>query len=159
MDESASADWDTFERSLADVLSVLTEDQYLVLSRKRGTAYVQFAAQGAWGMRAETVSDNYLPPAEDLSHVQVAALTVLGWSDPTGSAEEGNPTEQPGGSPNYFRDFSSPVVWGDVARFAVRTFREVHQVPHPGNLNYSSFDSEKRTILLPTLRLKHRSPS
>src|SRR4026209_1934625 len=75
-----SADWPVFEANLAETLGALEEDQYLVIGAKRGRGYVQFAAQGSFGLRAESVSNNYLSGSDVLSADQVAALQKLGWS-------------------------------------------------------------------------------
>ena len=58
--KASSPAWPAFESKLAEALAVLEEDQYLVISEKRGSAYVQFAGQGSFGVRAECVSNNYL---------------------------------------------------------------------------------------------------
>jgi hypothetical protein len=135
---------------------VLEEDQFLVISAKRGWAYVQFAAQGSFGLRAESVSNNYLSGADALSADQVDALQKLGWSPPTGTPSEVTPKKQPEGSPNFFRDFARPVPFSDAARLAVRTLAGVHGIPHPGYLEYQAFDTDRRSILIPTLGLKVR---
>ena len=81
-----SADWLAFENKLAEVLEVLEEDQFLVISTKRGWGYVQFAAQGSFGLRIEAVSNHYLPEDAQLDAAQLEALLALGWSPPaTGS--------------------------------------------------------------------------
>ena len=77
--------WPTFERKLAETLGALEEDQYLVVSAKRGWAYVQFAAQGSYGLRAECMSNNYLDEAHKLRAGQTALLRRIGWSPPTGT--------------------------------------------------------------------------
>lgn len=66
--------WPAFERKLAETLGALEEDQYLVVSAKRGWVYVQFAAQGSFGLRAECVGNNYLDEAHALSAGQTALL-------------------------------------------------------------------------------------
>src|SRR5664279_5054643 len=77
--------WPAFERKLAETLGALEEDQYLVVSAKRGWAYVQFAAQGSFGLRAECVGNNYLDEAHALRAGQMARLRRMGWSAPTGT--------------------------------------------------------------------------
>ena len=74
--------WPAFERKLAETLGALEEDQYLVVSAKRGWAYVQFAAQGSFGLRAECVGNNYLDEAHALRAGQMALLRRIGWSSP-----------------------------------------------------------------------------
>src|SRR5574338_87685 len=74
-----SADWPAFAQRLASVLGALQEDQYLVVSLKGTDRYVQFAAQGHWGLRAECVSNEYLSGPERLDERQLARLRDLGW--------------------------------------------------------------------------------
>ena len=140
--------WPAFEKRLAETLGALEEDQYLVVSAKRGWAYVQFAAQGSFGLRAECVGNNYLDEAHALSAGQKARLRKIGWSSP-------RKTE----SPNFFRDFDRPVPCADAARMAVRALTEVFEIPHPGALMYKAFDKKDRTILVPTLGLKREEPA
>src|ERR1035437_620483 len=141
--------WPAFERKLAETLGALEEDQYLVVSAKRGWAYVQFAAQGSFGLRAECVGNNYLDEAHALRAGQTALLRRIGWSSPTGTRD----------SPNFFRDFDRPVPCADAARMAVRALTEVFEIPHPGSLMYKAFDKKQRTILVPTLGLKREEPA
>jgi hypothetical protein len=151
--------WPVFERKLAETLDALEEDQYLVVSAKRGWAYVQFAAQGSFGLRAECVGNNYLDEAHALRAGQTALLRKIGWSSPTGTPEQASPKRQPDGSPNFFRDFDRPVPCADAARMAVRALTEVFEIPHPGYLMYKAFDKKQRTILVPTLGLKREEPA
>ena len=151
--------WPAFERKLAEALGALEEDQYLVVSAKRGWAYVQFAGQGSFGLRAECVSNNYLDVAHALRAGQMALLRRIGWSSPTGTPEEASPKRQPDGSPNFFRDFDRPVPCVDAARMAVRALTEVFEIPHPGYLMYKAFDKKQRTILVPTLGLMREEPA
>ena len=70
--------WQTFEASLANVLLLLEEDEYLIIGSKRHQHYVQFAGEGPHGMRAEAVSNAFIDnPADrltDAQHEQIAAL-------------------------------------------------------------------------------------
>jgi hypothetical protein len=140
--------WPAFEKRLAEALGALEEDQYLVVSAKRGWAYVQYAAQGSYGMRAECVGNDYLDEAHALSAGQKAQLRKIGWSSPRGKL-----------SPNFFRDFDRPVPCADAARMAVRALTEVFEIPHPGSLVYKAFDKKDRPILVPTLGLKREEPA
>src|ERR1035438_8604571 len=79
--KASSPAWPAFESKLAEALAVLEEDQYLVITEKRGWAYVQFAGQGSFGVRAECVSNNYLDEAHALRASQMTALRRIGWSD------------------------------------------------------------------------------
>jgi hypothetical protein len=151
--KASSPAWPAFEGKLAEALAVLEEDQYLVITEKRGWAYVQFAGQGSFGVRAECVSNNYLDEAHALRAGQMTALGRIGWSAPTRTPEEASPKRQPEGSPNFFRDFDRSVPYDAVARMAVRSLAEVFEIPHPGYLQYEAFDRKQRTILVPTLGL------
>jgi len=129
-----SVAWPAFVERLAGVLGALEEDQYLVISVKRTNRFVQFAAQGAFGMRAETTSNDYLTGSERLSARQVLALRAAGWHGQTGSPDESTPEKDPDGSPNFFVEFASPVPFMDVAQLTVQTVAEILGVPHPGFL-------------------------
>ena len=93
--------WPAFEKRLAETLAALEEDQYLVVSAKRGWAYVQFAAQGSFGLRAECVGNNYLDEAHALSAGQKARMRRMGWSSPKGTQ-----------SPNFFRGHGRGAAGG-----------------------------------------------
>jgi hypothetical protein len=151
--------WPAFERKLAETLGALEEDQYLVITEKRGWAYVQFAAQGSFGLHAECVGNNYLDEAHALRADQMTALRRIGWSSPTGTREEILAKRRTDGSPNFFRDFDRPVPCADAARMAVRALTEVFEIPHPGSLMYKAFDKKQRAILVPTLGLKREEPA
>ena len=107
---SVSVPWLAFEKRLAEAIGALKEDQYLVLSKKRGWGYVQFAAQGFYGIRGECVSNHYLDAAHALTRAQIDALGALGWLAPTGTPEEVRANEKKGGSPNHHRDFEGPFA-------------------------------------------------
>ena len=152
-----SSAWSPFAEKLAAVLAVLEEDQFLVVAAKRSNRFVQFSAQGSFGMRAETGSNNFLATSDQLNDRQIAALVDAGWTAPTGSPEESTPESQPDGSPNFFADFEEPVQFSAVARLAVHTLAEVLRVPHPGYLAYQAFDEDGADIVLPTLGVKKRA--
>ena len=151
--------WPAFESKLAEALAVLEEDQYLVITEKRGWAYVQFAAQGSFGLHAECVGNNYLDEAHALRAGQMTALRRIGWSSPTGTREEILASRRTDGSPNFFRDFDRPVPYDAVARMAVRSLVGVFEIPHPACLHYKAFDKSERSILIPTLGLMREPPA
>lgn len=146
--------WPLFSAKLAAVLGKLEEDQFLILTVKNTNRYIQFAAQGSFGLRVETTSNSYLSKTEKLVPEQIAALCSLGWESPTGSPDESTQTNDPDGSPNYFVDFPAPVNFEAVADFAVKTLSQVLRVPHPGSLQYQAFDDLGEAIALPELGLK-----
>lgn len=153
---TGAAAWDDLETRLAEALGALEEDQYLILSAKRGYGYVQFAAQGSFGLRAEAVSNHYLPPEHALGEAELATMRELGWNEPTRKPSEPAPEGQSMGSPNFFHDFERPVHFADLARVAIRTLVEALHVSHPGSLEYEARDRDGSQILLPGLGLKHR---
>lgn len=154
--EPPSSAWLSFTEALAEVLAVLQEDQFLVVSLKRSRRFVQFAAEGAAGLRVEATSNAFLPRADRLTDADHERLADLGWHPPTGSPEEVTPDRDPDGSPNWFCDLDVPVPFADVARLAVATLVEVLGASHPGALEYEAFDADGREILLPTLGLAER---
>jgi len=154
---SPPAGWETFEQELAAALGLL-KDEILVVAAKAGNRFVQFNVQSAFGLRAEAVSNAYLEEAERLDDARVADLLALGWSPPTHAPEDAAPRRRSGGSPNFFRDFPSPVPCAEVARLAVRTLAEVLQVPAPGSLEYKAFDREGHAVLLPALGVARVPP-
>lgn len=146
--------WQTFTTSLASTLGALLEDSYLILTKKDGPGFVQFAAHGAFGMRAEMVSNAYLPNDHQLSEAALKRARALGWTDPTGSPEASTPEADPDGSPNHFCDWEAPVPYIAVARLAVDTLVDVLGVHHPSMLRYSASTREGTPVLLPTLGLQ-----
>ena len=149
-----SVDWPPFAKTLAAVLGKLEEDQFLIVSVKRSNRYVQFAAQGSFGMRAETTSNHYLPETEQLTQAQIADLVEAGWNPPTRPPAESTPEADPDGSPNFFIDFRKPGNFTKVSRKAVSALAGILGVPHPGYLEYTLFDADGNTITVPELGLK-----
>ena len=157
-----SDEWPRFATKLAEALAALEEDQYLILNVKRSNRFIQFAAQGAFGMRIETTSNSYLPKDEKLDPRQISALMAAGWTVPTGAPEEATHDLDPDGSPNFFMEVSAPFSCEAVAQMTVRTLVEVLHVPHPASLEYEAADLEGGVIKLPSLGLrlaKRKSPS
>jgi hypothetical protein len=154
-----SVEWPPFAEKLATALAKLEEDQYLILLVKRSNRFVQFAAQGSYGMRVETTSNAYLSKPEKLNKRQIATLLQNGWSDPTASPDESTPENDPDGSPNFFVEFSDPVSFTAVANLAVRTLAEILRVPHPGSLQYDAFSADGEKIALPELGLQREKPA
>jgi hypothetical protein len=146
--------WRSFAERLAGVLDLLVEDQYLVIPVKRTNRFVQFAAQGAVGMRAEISSNSYLPHSQRLNSKQIAALVAAGWHGPTGTPDAATPEKDPEGPPNFFIDYPVPVPFAKVAELTVDTLAAILRVQHPGLLEYKAFDAEGNPIELPTLGIK-----
>ena len=149
----ADVEWDRLTNNLAACLADLLEDEFLVLSSKSANHFVQFAAQGQFGMRIEATSNVYVaPPAAVLSADAYSAMAKLGWKSPTGVP--GSEPNDPDGSPNFFLDLALPVDFRRVAAMAVKTLREVYRIQHPGQLQYKCFSGSVIEIRFPTLRLK-----
>jgi hypothetical protein len=153
---AASRGWSRLQRELAKALAVLGEGecQYLILSDQRTWRYVQFAVEAGEPLRAEAVSNNYLPGDHCLSQKEIRALLRLGWRPPDAEADPGKPTK----GTNYFRCFERPVDLDRVAALAVRTLRDVFQTPSPGRLDYTAFERGGPRIVLPSLWLARQAP-
>jgi hypothetical protein len=152
--KKTSVAWSPFCRKLTTVLEALDEDQFLIISEKQSGRFVQFAGQGAFGLRVETVSNHYLKKQERLDPLQRQALKNGGWNAPTGKPKKATPERDPDGSPNYFIDFEAPVSFRKVAKLAATTLNEILRVPSPIFLEYDAFDATGTPVHLPALGLK-----
>jgi len=149
----ADVEWDRLTDNLSACLADLSEDEFLIVSSKTANHFVQFAAQGQFGMRIEATSNVYVaPPEAVLSADAYSVMEKLGWNSPTGVP--GSEPRDPDGSPNFYLDLASPVDFRRVAAMAVKTLREIYHISHPGQLQYKSFGSSGTEIRFPTLRLK-----
>ena len=72
-------EWARFSSNLALVLADLEEDEYLIISVKKTGLFVQFAAQGQFGMRAEAASNNY-PKDKTMPQDVCVVMRDLGWN-------------------------------------------------------------------------------
>ena len=147
--------WRELKSALASVLSDLDEDEYLVIEVKSNGSFVQFAGQGAHGMRAEAVSNAYLPETSQLSNSACDDLVKLGWNPPTYIQVEGV-AEPADGSSNFYLDAATPVPHSQLAALAVESLRRIYLVPHPGELEYTAYDREATSIRFPSLKLRRR---
>jgi hypothetical protein len=150
---TAEEAWAEFERDLASTLEILEEDEYLVVERKHTDLYVQFYAQGKFGMRVEAVSNAFLEDAERLTPAACEDLVAMGWNAPTYVRVEGLP-EPADGSCNFYIDVANPIPWQHVAALAVRTLREAHSARHPGDLQYSAFNEDGEAVEIDSLPIK-----
>ena len=149
--------WRQFAYELSIALEALEEDEFLIIQLKSAHRFIQFAAQGSFGMRAEAVSDFYLEEREHLTPQQAVQLVELGWNAPTKLPDElelGRHTAD--GSPNYFLDLAKPVPYDSLAGLAVATLGDVFGAGHPGELEYSAFAADKTCIRFPHLGLRRR---
>jgi len=143
---STTMTWEVFEDQLAAVLSVLEDDQFLIVSATRGWVYVQFNRQAGHGIRGEAVSNKFLSPDQHLSAADMTALATLGWLAPTDTV------------PNFYQGWAEPVESHTAAKASVRTLREVYVIDHPGQLQYKAFHKAGDGILLPTLGVERTPP-
>jgi hypothetical protein len=152
----AKKDWRDFTKNLAACIGALAEDEYLIISRKHANQYLQFAGQGAYGIRAEAACNEYiLPPHLLLDERQYARMQRLGWRRPTALPDE--PCAL--GSPNFFTQVvATEVGLREMARRTTQTFQKVYDVAHPGMLEYKAFHYEGTSIRFPTLLIKRRMP-
>lgn len=147
--------WRQFADRLLVALCALEEDEFLVLQVKGTDRYVQFMDQGAFGLRAESVSDFYLSDGDHLGEEDYRALMNLGWHAPTRLPEFfGHDFD---GSSNYYVDLARPVSVEDVAVMAVLTLIHVHRAGHPGRLEYDARSLAGLSIRLPTLGIRRRA--
>lgn len=142
-DRRGSKNWGLFAQNLSHVLEGLEEDQFLILSSKRGNRFLQFSCQGAWGIRAEVASNHFLKGNERLSRREMAWLRTHGWNAPTGTPRQATPEKDPDGSPNYYIDFPATVSKSDIAKLVIDTLSQGLALPYPGALTYESFDSSR----------------
>lgn len=147
---TADVAWATLAGALASGLADLQEDECLILSYKRANYFVQFAALGKYGVRAEASSNTFIEPDASLIDDQYAKMAELGWQRATELRAATGVSNDPDGSPNFFQDSASPVNHAALGQLAVATFRTVYGVRHPGQLQYSSFGEDGTSIRFPT---------
>ena len=146
--------WADLETSLAQVLGDLDEDEFLIVSHRLSKVFLQFAAHGRDGMRAEAVSNDYLGERSQLSRRAIRAMLAAGWNAPTHDAATEDSAHPEEGSPNFYLDVEHPVPFLTVAQMAVRTLRLIYGVRHPRQLQYDAFDDCGTQIRFPSLGLK-----
>ncbi len=149
-----SRDWPVFAERLAGVLSEMCEDQFLVISEKHSSRFVQFAAQGSFGVRAEISSNAYLSQSDRLTDSQTAQLVEAGWRAPTGTPHQSTPERDPDGSPNFFIDFPAPIEAARIAGQAVVALSKIVRIPHPGFLEYKAYDTDDNALVFSQLGIK-----
>lgn len=148
-----SGAWATLRDRLAEALGVMEEGQYLILTGARSPYYVQFAMEADSLLRAEAVSDAFLPKGKKLGKAQTAALAELGWRAPAGDSRGKRSPRRSSGSPNFQGRFEGTDEFADAATIAVQTLRDVYGFRRPASLRYHAFEGEGAEILLPTLGL------
>ena len=157
MDTNPQSDeaWQRLEKSIAESLGALHEDEYLIISSKGTDYFVQFMNQGLFGIRAEAKSNSYVEPELALTSAQIDALLHIGWNPPT---ELPTPTGEPAypeGSPNYYLDLPTSTDTTQLAKLAVRTLIDVYGIRHPTELQYKASGPDDISIRFPNLGLEH----
>ena len=149
-----SAEWPVFQKNLAAALKSMQEDESLIISIKHSKRFVQFAALGGFGMRAETTSEAYLASTETDSTDNHLGLLALGWFSPTRQPAESAPEDDPDGSPNYFVDFPPGTSLECIAELSVHTLADLYEISHPGELEYDAFDHDGNPIEHTVLKIQ-----
>jgi hypothetical protein len=147
--------WDDFETRLAAALERMALDQYLILSTRpagddESLYYVQFAQGCRAGFRAEAVSNRYLMGAAQLSSAQEDAMAALGWQFPDQHATKPE---------NFSRQWPMPAPFGEAARLAIRTLRQVYGVGQPADLVYRRFTRDGHDSAEPGLGIDAERPT
>lgn len=150
---STAKEWERLAKRLAKVIEDLEEDEYLIISEKKRNVYVQFAAQGFFGMRVEAAGNEFLGVDVQLPKDAQRTLRSLGWLSPTYVKTKVR-SEPPDGSCNYYIDADTSVPFAVLARVAIQTLQQFYRTRHPGDLQYKAFGSSGYMIRFPSLGLK-----
>ena len=160
MDTMRHKVWREFACRLERMLETeLGEDCFLAVIVKDTNRFVQFAGQGAHGMRVEATGNAFLDDGEKLEVPEIMQMLKLGWNSPTGSPTQATPVEDPSGSPNFYVDMETPVPFGVVAELAVRTLREVFGAESPIFLECESTDANGFSLDTRALKLQKAIPA
>lgn len=139
-------EWPGFVAALVGDLADLAPGESLVLEvvpeggASPSSYYVQFAARPD-GLRAEAVSNAFLPEPAQLHDAEIDRLEQLGWQPP-----------DPPALPNFSREWPAPVHHEDVADLAVATLRHVHGAATPADVRMKEVPAATPppTLLPPT---------
>ncbi len=147
--------WVAFEHALARAISDLDEDEFLVIERKDTNYFVQFAAQGSWGLRVEASANAYQPRAGQIPESAILQLMHIGWKPPTyvQTHEHSEPVD---GSPNFYLDVAAGFSFQDISALAVETLRGPLGARHPAELQYEGYSEQLTSIRFPQLGIKRR---
>ena len=151
---NADENWRALAAAITRCLADLHEEEYLIISYKRANYFVQFAAQGSFGMRVEATCNAFIDPDAVLTDDQYAVMARLGWQRATEKLQESGAPMDPDGSPNFFVDAPNSAHRQALGRLTVATFREAYGILHPGELQYRAFGEPGTSIRFPTLGLK-----
>jgi len=144
-------DWSALQQRLAEVLAMMGTDgrQHLIIEDRGKGRFVQFAVEAESALLVEPVSNDFLRGRAALSGASCRAIVELGGASPAERWDKDGSERA-----NFTRIYERPVDFAEVARLAVRTVRDVFQVPSPGGLEYDAFaEKDGAPILLPALGL------
>lgn len=148
--------WDTAAARLAKMIATMKRGHVLILS-SRNDRYVQIAAGGKKGFRAETIN-RYLPVSEKLDAAKLGMLDILGWHRPTLLPGVRDLAVDQDGSPNHHVDFEWPVDDVSLAKLTIETLIRVHGLQDPLDLQLLAFNGRGTEIPLAE-ELRDRKPS
>ena len=151
---NADETWRALAAAIPKCLADLGEDEFLIISYKRANYFVQFAAQGRFGMRVEATCNAFIDPDAVLTDDQYAVMARLGWQRATEQLQKSGAPLDPDGSPNFFLDVPNSAHRDALGQLTVATFREAYGILHPGELQYRAFGEPGTSIRFPTLGLK-----
>lgn len=149
VEEDRERRWSRFTGRLECCIAALDPDEFVVLNTPLGR-FVQLMVQED-EVRAETVSNQYLPELHRLPFEELDTLGELHWNPPTHRLSED--ADHHGGSPNHWVDFDEDTPIDVMASLLVATLRLVHGVVEPEDLTYQAADLDGRRIVIPTLGL------
>ena len=143
-----SEKWAEFELQLGRALARMELDQYLVITVRDSGKFVQFAAMGEEGLRAEVTGNSFLDGADRISDSQIGRLFRAGWEPPIEASED---------FPNFFMNLSVPIDPCAIAKSAVHVLDDILRVPDPSVLQYSAFCRDGDAFVLEDLKIDRTS--
>lgn len=141
--DSTESSWLASTQNLARALPGFKAGQHLIIEDGASGYYVQFTFLSG-GLRAEAVSNNYLPDHRKLTHSAILAMGALGWQMPA-SRQTATGIQSGYSRSNFYRYFLwsgppyKPVPFEQVAGFVMKSLQDIYSVEHPDRLRYVSF--------------------
>ena len=121
--------WDQFRQALNTTLPGMAEQSYLVLySKRHGNTWIQFHNGGENGVKAETFTDAFSPDPNLMSDKARDELLALGWLPPREGVR-------------YYREWSSPAPFTEVAELATKTFEVLESAPD--SFEYEAWNAQQ----------------
>lgn len=147
----SKVDEDEMERvtpRLSAAIAALVEDGSLVITctddddavgEDRRNRFVQIALFGG-SLRVESVGDQYLSEAHQLTPTQIEQLAELGWNDPDSGG-------------NYWLEFGPTTQRDEAARVALLTMVNVHELRSPSQITVSGSPEVHQALETPPVQL------